>query len=324
MPCCIRQWIYLGKCIDQMVNTSRHIVFLINPVSGGKAKEKLIQSIEQSAQAAGVRHEVLPTDVDGNYHALKEKIQRERITDIVICGGDGSISAVVGALREEPVRFGIIPAGSGNGLARAARIPLNSSEALNVIMHPHTLSVDGFLVNDRFSCMLTGLGFDAHVAHQFAQKKRRGFWTYLTETIRHYFNASSYRFKIQLQHTHQDVQAYFISIANSNQFGNDVTIAPCALLNDGKLDIVVVNNMNKIRLLWEILHQIRAGKVQSAVKERIRRNIYYVQTSSLHITNPEMAPLHIDGDPVETSEHIYIQIIQNAFQLLVPQKSLSQ
>lgn len=307
-----------------MVNGERHIVFLVNPVSGGKAKEKLIHTISKSAENAHIRFEIMSTEADGNYDTLKNKIQRERITDVVICGGDGSIRSVVGALRDEPVRFGIIPAGSGNGLARAARIPLNTTEALKVIMRPYSLLVDGFLVNNQFSCMLTGLGFDAHVAHQFAQKKRRGLLTYLIETIRHFFNASSYRFNVRLQHTDQEVQAYFISIANSNQFGNDVTIAPCALLNDGKLDIVVVNNMNKVRLLWEMLHQIRSGKVQPADSEKFRKNIHYVQASSLQITNPEMAPLHIDGDPVETSGYIDIQIIPNAFQLLVPEISSLQ
>lgn len=314
----------MGQRLDQMVNSERHIVFLINPVSGGKTKDRLVNSIKQTTQNAGIRFQIIPTEAEGQYQTLKDKIQRERITDIIICGGDGSIRSVVAALREEPVRFGIIPAGSGNGLARAARIPLNSTDALKLIMQPQVMPVDGFLVNEQFSCMLTGLGFDAHVAHQFAKNKRRGFWTYLTETIRHFFKAPSYPFQIQLHHTDREVQAYFISIANSNQFGNDVTIAPCALLNDGKLDIVIVTHMNKVRLLWEVLHQIRSGKVQAAEKMQPQKNIYYVQASSLVITNPDMAPLHIDGEPVETSRQLHIQIIQNAFQLLVPPQSLAQ
>lgn len=307
-----------------MTKPHRHIVFLINPISGGRSKKRMIQHIETFAKNAEISFEILPTEKDGNYFDLKEKISKKEITDVVVCGGDGTISQLAGSLYGLDVNIGILPAGSGNGLARAGGIPLKTEDALQVVLNNNAVYIDGFKLNEHFSCMLSGLGFDARVAHNFSRRKSRGLSTYIFETIRNFFNATSYNFNLVVNNREHNVRAFFISIANSNQFGNEFTIAPQAQLNDGKLDVVVVNHMSKLKIIWSVMKQIRVGKVRPIDSKEKINGVYYFQTSDLTIKNFELAPLHIDGDPIDTANEIEIKVISNAFRLLVPVSSSLQ
>src|SRR4051794_27571312 len=136
----------------------RKIIFLVNPVSGTAKKDAVLREIEVILKAKSIHFEIIPTNPEGRYEFLRHKIYKEHITDIVIVGGDGSVNNVVQALRGEPVRFGIIPFGSGNGLALAANIPRNLRKAMDIILKGDSKAVDAFSVNDHFSCMLSGLG----------------------------------------------------------------------------------------------------------------------------------------------------------------------
>lgn len=297
----------------------RHFIYLINPVSGTKNKDTLLRLIEKKTTGQGIPFQVLHTNATGNYAYLKEKITAEGITDIIICGGDGSVNQVAGSLLGTDVNIGIIPMGSGNGLALAAGIPRNASKALDLIFKGHAAHIDAFRINSAFSCMLCGLGFDALVAHEFATLPSRGLSTYVKLTIRHFFKPKFYPFSIEAGKTSIQTNALFISIANSNQFGNNFTIAPKASLHDGLLDIVVVNKMNKLTLLYKILKQIRAGEVNILSEETTeKKGILYFQAKKLVITNPSQAPLHIDGEPAKTAIRLNIEIIEKAFMLLQP------
>ena len=167
--------------------------------------------------------------------------------------------------------------------------------------------------------MLCGLGFDAQVAHDFAKQKKRGLSSYIKQSVKNFFRARHYNFELILDGRSLNSEAFFISIANSNQFGNNFTIAPQASLHDGLLDIVVVNKMSKLRLVWTILKQIRNGQVRLYEDKKYHKNdIHYFQTKKITIKNPQLAPLHIDGDPAATSDVFEIEIIENAFKLLMP------
>ena len=107
-----------------------------------------------------------------------------------------------------------------------------------------------------------------------------------------------------------------MSIANSNQFGNQFTIAPKARLNDGLIDVVIVQKMNKFQLLLAVLHQLRFGDVQEKIFRR--RSILYFQAAELTVLNPSLAPLHIDGDPAPTAKRFFIKVVPSAFQLIQP------
>lgn len=298
----------------------RKIVYLVNPVSGTGKKEMLEKLIQKKTREQSIEFELHQSNIYGDYDYLKDKIEREEITDIVIAGGDGTVNRVVSALQETGVNFGIIPVGSGNGLAFCAGIPRNPVKALDIIFKGNHSYIDAFTINNKFSCMLSGLGFDAQVAHDFANNASRGLLTYTQQSLYQYFKAHPYLFQIVLENFSFYTDAFFISIANSNQFGNNFTIAPKASLADGLLDIVVVQKMNKAKLPFAILKQIRGNNhLQQLVEDMAEKNILYFQTPALTIRNLKHAPFHIDGEPAETEEEYKIQLIRRCFKLYQPQ-----
>ena len=297
----------------------RKIVYFINPISGTKNKAAALIKIKKRTLKLNIPFEILHTNADGDYFFLKEKIENEAITDIVICGGDGTVSQVAASLIDEDINIGIIPMGSGNGLALAAKIPTNINKALDIIFNGKGKYIDSFYINDTFSCMLCGLGFDAQVAHDFAQQPSRGLVTYIKQSIKNFIQAKPYAFEIVDKGKSFAMEAFFISIANSNQFGNQFTIAPQASLSDGLLDIVVVKKMSKLRMLLALINQIMAGKINEHDEKTFhKKDILYFQTNQLIIHNLNRAPLHIDGDPAYSAKKYTIKIIPDAFKLLQP------
>jgi diacylglycerol kinase (ATP) len=295
---------------------SGKIIFLINPVSGTKEKRGIISTISEKLDAEKIPYEFMTTNAEGKFFHIEQKIIHENIRKVGIIGGDGTVSLVTDALRHLPVDFGIIPTGSGNGLALTAGIPRNIKKALEILLNGKASRIDAFSINNNFSCMLSGIGFDAKVAHDFARQKKRGLWTYVKVSAANFFHAKTYPFSLALNGQQIDTNAYFISVANSNQFGNNFTIAPKASLQDGLLDIVVVQKMNKLQVLLAIIYQLRYGDVQESILGEHR--ILYFRAKELVITNKANAPLHIDGDPWESAERFDIRVIPSAFSLLQP------
>lgn len=295
----------------------RKFIFFINPISGTKNKSGLKQVIEKRMEKEKFSFQFLDTNKDGNYDFLPALINDQSITDVIVCGGDGSVNQVSSFLIHVDANVGIIPLGSGNGLAFAAGISKELDKALDIIITGNAVLIDSFYINKHFSCMLCGIGFDAQVAHDFAKQKKRGLATYAKQTMKNFFSAPAYPFSISANGKKINTEAFFISIANSNQFGNNVTIAPKASLSDGLLDIVVVNKMSKLNMLYSLLQQIKTGKVAAiSEKDTEKKGIVYFQTKKLTIENPSLAPLHIDGEPSQTNAHFEIEIIENAFRLL--------
>lgn len=297
----------------------RKIVYLVNPVSGTAKKDSVEELINRKTTEQSIQFEMLFTNPLGNYDFLKDKIEKDRVTDVVMVGGDGTVNSVVSALQGVKVNFGIVPMGSGNGLAYCAGIPKNPSKALELIFKGNATYVDGFKINDEFSCMLSGLGFDAQVAHDFANSASRGLFTYTQQSLFNFFKAHPYQFEILLNDFSFFTDAFLICIANSNQFGNNFKIAPRASLNDGLLDIVVVQKMNKAKLPFAILRQIRGNNdLQQLVDDITTKNILYFQTPTLTIRNLKHAPFHVDGEPRKTENEFKVEIIKNCFRLIQP------
>jgi diacylglycerol kinase (ATP) len=297
----------------------RKILFFVNPIAGTKSKLQLEKQIIKRCEEENLAFEILFTSKDGAYDFLKERIANEGITDIVICGGDGSISPVISSLLNTDVTIGIVPRGSGNGLARTARIPKSVDKALDIIVKGNASRVDAFKINDRLSCHACGLGFDALVAHEFSKQRTRGLSTYTRETLKHFFNIKPYSFSIEVEGKHFKTDAFLLCIANSNQFGNNFKIAPKASICDGLLDIVILKKTSKIQIVVAFVKQILFGQVGSISTKKLKKNkLLYFQTQSIKIENPDLAPLHIDGDPTETSHRFSIDILPGAYRLLQP------
>jgi diacylglycerol kinase (ATP) len=305
----------LKKTATYILKNRKFIVF-INPISGTKNKEQTIAIVEQKLIVSNYPYQILPTEKSADYSFLKTKIAAEKITDIIICGGDGTVNQVAAFLQNEEVNVGIIPMGSGNGLAFTAGIPKAPQKAMDVILNGTTSYIDSFWVNEQFACHNFGVGFDARIAHEFAEGTNRGPFNYLRLTAKNYFKAKPHSFTIKVDNTTLEVKAFFVAVLNSNQFGNSLTIAPKATLNDGLLDIVIVKKENKFSLFFKLINQLKRGKIASVTDDK--RTFHYFQTKKIIISNTEMELIHIDGEPVKPMQEITIKIIEKAFKLIQP------
>lgn len=295
----------------------RRILYIINPIAGAGSRASLTALIQSRTKAAGISFEIVPSSKEGDYRSFVHQVIHENFTDIVIAGGDGTVSQVISGLRETGKKFGILPCGSGNGLARAARIPLSMTKALNLVLHGKATLTDGMLVNGKFACMLCGLGFDAIVAHSFSKQTTRGLSTYVKETIRAIGQSTAYPFSIQTDQHKLDTRCLMISVANANQYGNNFTIAPRAKLDDGLLDVVILNEQSSISFLFNTVRQLLGSEAVSLPEtSSISQKLLYWQVQHIRITNHFGAPLHIDGDPAAEAKEVVIEILPQAFCLI--------
>lgn len=295
----------------------RRILYIINPIAGTGSRDSLTELVSQRTQAAGISFEITASVKDGNYAHIAAKVIQEKFTDLIIVGGDGTVSQAIAGLRDTGKRFGILPCGSGNGLARAAGIPLSIPKALELLFTGEEKLTDGMLVNGKFACMLCGLGFDAAVAHAFSNQPTRGLTTYIKETIRAFGKATSYRFKIHTADHSLETNCIMISVANANQYGNNFTIAPKAKLDDGLLDVVIMTDQSKLSLLTKTIRQLfGAQAVMLPNTESANQKLLYWQVKNIRIENSSAAPLHIDGDPAHEVSEVRFEILPQAFLLI--------
>lgn len=295
----------------------RKLLYIINPISGVRNKKNLQEIIERETRKVGFSYFIYPSVANGDYSFLYPIIKEKKITDVVIAGGDGTINQAINSLRKQEVQFGIIPCGSGNGLAFSAGIPKDPVKALQIIFNGKSQLTDAFYINKQFACMLVGLGFDAQVAHDFANSPKRGLSTYVKKTLQNFFTSKAFSFVITTKEKEIHTEAFFISVANSNQFGNNFTIAPKASLTDGLLDVVIMTKQNKLSIVFQTLMQISGfHKVQRVEIVDEKSSLIYFQTERLHITNVDDAPMHVDGDPVESIHELEFEVEHDCFRLV--------
>jgi YegS/Rv2252/BmrU family lipid kinase len=275
--------------------------------------------LQQEATKDGVEFHIFHMGQGTNAYSLQHAAEEFDATDVIACGGDGTVNLVAAAVRHTHMNLGIIPVGSGNGLSRTATIPMKPSQALNIIRAGKVVKADSFTVNRHFACMLAGIGMDAAVAERFAQSSTRGLMTYTTQTLIEFFKAHPYQFEVCIDNFSFFTDAFFISVANSNQFGNNVTIAPLASISDGLLDVIIVQKMSKAALPFALLRQLRGNnKLKDLAAAVGTQHVLYYQAKNVHVRNLQLAPLHIDGDPFAADENISFAIDPLSINLLVP------
>ena len=233
------------------------ILFIINPVSGIGKQKTVEQSLDKFLNKDKFDHQIAYTEYAHHATEIAKNSVNEGFDTVVAVGGDGSINDCVRGLIGSRVKLGIIPAGSGNGLARCLHIPLNVDKAIEVINNCNSLLMDTVTVSyynaeeednpEKKSCThyasISGVGFDALIAKQFEGNKTRGFQTYLKFVLEDYLNYKPKKYKLLIDGKEVETEALFVSFANSNQFGYNAVVAPKASVNDGLLDVSIVKKV---------------------------------------------------------------------------------
>lgn len=285
------------------------ILFILNPVSGNKRSRNTEQNISC----------VLKTNNDYCIVKTEHKCHATQIANnlsgnystVVAIGGDGTVNEVASVLINRKINFGIIPTGSGNGFARFFKIPADTEKAISIIKNNKIRVIDTIKVNDSVSVNLTGIGFDAHIAHLFAKSKSRGFLSYFLLVLKNYSKYKPEEYTIKYDNQELKTKAFLISFANSTQFGNNAHIAPLAIIDDGYLDICI---LQKIPFYAAPVIALRL------FNKTIHKSKYYqtIRAKEIEILNPDRIQAHIDGEPVEFSSNMNLKIVPASLNVIVP------
>ncbi len=292
----------------------KKILFLINPVSGiGKQKtvEKFIESeIDKNSLEVDISY------TQYKAHARELAGDAAGTYDVVVAvGGDGTVNEVASKLVNTSTSLAIIPTGSGNGLARYLNIPLNVKKAIRSINELNVRKIDSLKVNQYCCVNVAGIGFDAHISHQFEGKKMRGPLGYLQLIASEYATYKAHDYVINIDGTEYKRKAFLISLANSSQYGNNIYIAPNALIDDGLIDVSIIHDFPKFITPAMLLSLLDKSLDKNSNNEVIRAKKIIVEKKSDILA-------HIDGEPVILGRKAEIEIKPLSLHVIVPPDSL--
>ncbi len=285
----------------------QQIVFIINPKSGTGKQKGVEKLIEDLLDADKFKYEVQHTQ--RKYHATqlaKEAVEAE--VDIVIAvGGDGTVNEVAKGLVGSTTALGIIPCGSGNGLARHLGLAMDVKKSISQINDNTIQSMDTCLLNGEFFLNVSGVGFDAHIAHEFDKAGKRGLFTYGKLIVKEWFGYKAKRYRIKTEGLDIKLDAVFISFANGTQYGNDLRVAPLAVDDDGLLDLCVLERFPKI-LTPVLIFYFLINKFSKFPYVKIFR----AKSFDLELENGLM---HLDGEPRKVENKIHIEVLPSSLKV---------
>lgn len=296
------------------MDNKKHIAFVINPISGIKDKEQILKWIDERLDKQIYTYEFIRTEYAG--HAVKIAAQQARqgTFSVVAIGGDGTINEIARSLVHTSTALGIIPCGSGNGLARHLQIPLEPRAAIDIINEQVIKSIDYGRINTIPFFCTCGVGFDALVSLQFSKADKRGPLTYLEKTLSESLKYRPETYELEMDGSTARYKAFLIACGNASQYGNNAYITPQATLDDGLLDVTILEPFTVLdvpALAYQLFH--KTIDQNSCIKT------FRCQTLRIHRNKPGV--VHYDGDPVVMGEDVEVGIVKKALQVIVPRNA---
>ncbi len=290
----------------------KKLLVVLNPIAGARRKINLEERVREwmglSFEVSFLYWETADFDIT---LAIKNRIKEERFEIVVAAGGDGTVNRTARALVNSDTAFAILPLGSGNGLARHFKIPMNLENAACVIAKGKVIKMDTCQINDENFFCTAGTGFDAHIGDLFANSGKRGFSTYTKIVGREFKNYKSSDYKIIADGKEINVKAFLVTVANANQYGNNVYISPDADITDGLMNVVVLKPFGLIhapalasRLFLKNMHKATLVETFKAKQVDVFRN--------------DSGPIHFDGEPFVMGNELRFRIFPNSMQIIVP------
>ena len=289
----------------------KRILFVINPISGvGKQKsvEKLIgERLDKNRFSA----EIAYTDAPGNATEISRKAAGEGVDIVVAVGGDGTVNEIASGLVGTSTALAIVPAGSGNGLARHLKIPMNLKSAIDVLDAGTVQKIDTATINGQLFVNVAGVGFDASVAKKFAASGKRGFSTYFRITASSYKDYKPKQYSLLIDGKLIKRRALLVSFANSSQFGNNTSIDPAASVNDGFIDVCIVGKVPEWKTIFlaPLLFLRRFDRT---------RYVEIIRAKEVILKRKKGKNIHLDGDPKIMGKELSIKINPLSLNVIVP------
>jgi diacylglycerol kinase (ATP) len=297
--------------------TPKRAAVIINPISGTGGRLHVARDRAELAASAMASHgldgQVFITERPGHARELANAALAQGASLVLAWGGDGTVNEVGSALAFRDATLGVIPSGSGNGLARELRIPVDPRRAIDIACNGRECRIDAGELDSRLFFNVAGIGLDARVAHRFATNglRQRGFGRYAAITAQELFTYQADYHTIVTDGRSLRVRTLLIAIANARQYGNGALIAPAARLDDGRLDVVVVAARSPLVALMQV-PRVFMGKIGT---------LSGVTTSTaidIQVTSGQPVIYHVDGEPYVGAASVVARPWPAALRIAVP------
>lgn len=288
----------------------RKICFIYNPISGVRKLGRLEEMIRQNLDLDRFDYVIRETASPKDAMRLSSAAAQENFDIVVAAGGDGTINEIIQGMGASSMMLGIIPIGSGNGLARHLEIPLEPEKAIKIFNNLNTRTIDIASINGYPFASIAGLGFDARVANKYRKLKKRGFYGYFRVVTKEFFSYREQEYTLEFNDQKITRRALLLSIANSNQFGYNTIIAPTAQPDDGLLDIVIMKKF-PIGEIPRMIGLLFTGKIdQSSYIESFK-------TTEIFVVRKRGKRVNIDGEAIKMGREIFVRIQPAAIKVIV-------
>jgi len=285
-------------------------------MSGTSNKAKVVKEIEKRLNPDLFDFDINFTQGAGHATDLAKTASDNGVKIVVAVGGDGTVNETATGLIHSNTSLGIIPVGSGNGLARHLQIPMDYQKAIHYLNESEKTAIDICMANDIPFFNVAGVGYDALVAHDFAQKEGRGFTTYIQSVLEQWFKYRPKKFTIKTETGKYKTKALLISFANGSQFGNNAYIAPDASLDDGLMDVNILYNFPGLAAPIVAFQLFNKDIHRSRYSETFRSGAVSIKQKG--------KKAHLDGEPFKLGKKIYFKVLPGALNILAPKVYLDE
>ena len=290
----------------------KNIAFIVNPISGTKAKNRVGKLIRELLDLQQFAPTVVVTEYAGHATQLAQQFAMQEYYAVVAVGGDGTVNEVASGLIGSNTALGIVPNGSGNGFARHLDISTRMNRAIEMLNSSEVINVDYGMVNDKPFFSTCGVGFDAVVAEKFSDSER-GLKGYVQTIFKDLFQYKPESYHLKGQDIDMTTTAFLVNFANASQWGYDAYIAPKASIQDGWLDVAVVSEFPMVAA---------AGLALSLFTKNIDEKLHMntLRTKELTLTRESEGVAHIDGTPITMPAELHVRIVEDGLKVLVKKR----
>lgn len=291
----------------------RKVLFVYNPISGSRRLIPVLPIIEKFTNRDLYDYSIVSTDHKGHATELAREYALKGYDAVIAVGGDGTVNEVGCGLIGTDTALGIIPCGSGNGLARHLGVSMDPFKAVKWLDKSTYTTIDYGTINDHPFFCTCGVGFDATVSERFSNAGSRGMLTYLESILKEIATYNNQLYKLSFDDSSETFECFIVTCANAGQWGNNAYIAPTASLQDGLLDVVVIHPFTPIDaplLAFQLFNKLLDKN----------DNVTIRKASRLIITRENEGPAHYDGDPIQLGREIRIELIPQGLKVLIPDR----
>lgn len=295
---------------DIPMNRKKKIYTIINPISGTKSKKDIPEMLAKMDPYLFDIH-FLYTGYEGHATEIAKDAIRDNVDYVIAVGGDGTINEVAIALVNTNVALGIIPCGSGNGLARDLNIPFNFTKAIEIIEEGNVVKIDYGVANGHIFFCTCGVGFDALVSEKILNQSNRGKFMYAKSIFDVYVNFKPEYYKVITPEEEFSDNAFLITCANASQYGYNGYIAPDADIQDGKMNIAILRPLSPIDIPQAAIQLVSRNIGNNS-------NLVEIVTSKALIERESDGMMHLDGNAIHTDKDIHVEIVKQALHVIIP------